>query len=88
MRGKANHGIRLLCALVLVLMVTNLSTAESRESLWRQVDNAIERGLPQTAIAILDQIIPEALADQAYAEATKAICLKIALQGQIQGGKI
>jgi hypothetical protein len=52
------------------------------------VDEAIEKGLPQTAIAVLDQIIPRALEDQAYAEATKAICLKIALEGQIQGGKV
>lgn len=87
MRGKANNGLRSLCALILVLMVVNLSAAESRENLWMQVDDAIERGLPQTAIAILDQIIPDALADQAYAEATRAICLKITLEGRIQGGK-
>jgi hypothetical protein len=48
----------------------------------------MEKGLPQTAIAVLDQIIPGALQDQAHAEATKAICLKIALEGQIQGGKV
>jgi hypothetical protein len=52
------------------------------------VDEAIEKGLPQTAIAVLDQIIPGALQDQAHAEAIKAICLKIALEGQIQGGKV
>jgi hypothetical protein len=51
------------------------------------VDEAMEKGLPQTAIAVLDQIIPAALQDQAYAEATKAICLKIVLEGRIQGGK-
>ncbi|MFC1635573.1 alpha-2-macroglobulin [Planctomycetota bacterium] len=88
MRGRVNHGMPLACALVFVLVTANLSAAGPRESLWKQVDDAIEKGLPQTAIAILDQIIPEALADQAYAEATKAICLKIALQGRIQGGKV
>ena len=38
-------------------------------------------GLPRTAIAVLDAIIPEAVADEAYAEATKAICLQISVEG-------
>jgi uncharacterized protein YfaS (alpha-2-macroglobulin family) len=71
-----------------MLVTAYPSVAGPRESLWSQVDEAIEKGLPQTAIAVLDQIIPGALQDQAYAEATKAICLKIALEGRIQGGKV
>ncbi len=88
MRGEANHGMRLLCALILALLAVNLSAAEPRDSLWTQVNDAIDRGLPSTAIAVLDQIIPGALADQAHAEATRAVCLKIALEGRIQGGKV
>ena len=87
MRVKANHTGRLLCVLLLLVVAGHLSAAESRDSLWDQVDEAIQNRLPQTAIAVLDEIIPGALEDQAYAEATKAICLKIALEGQIQGGK-
>ncbi|HUV65997.1 MAG TPA: hypothetical protein VMW24_19030, partial [Sedimentisphaerales bacterium] len=88
MRGKANHLMWLPCVLVLSALAVNSSAAGPRESLWTQVDDAIQRGLPRTAIAVLDQIIPEALADQAHAEATKAICLKIVLEGRIQGNKV
>jgi len=87
MTGKANHIKWLACALLL-LVTTCTSEAGPRDSLWSQVDEAIEKGLPRTAIAVLDQIIPMALQDQAHAEAIKAICLKIVLEGQIQGGKV
>ncbi len=87
MVGKAIHLRGLLC-LLLLLVTASTTTAGPRDSLWSQVDDAIEKGLPQTAITVLDQIIPRALEDQAYAEATKAICLKIALEGRIQGGKV
>ena len=79
---------RMLIPIVIIIVaVVNLCAAGPRDGLWRQVDDAIDRGLPQTAIGHLDQIIPGALEDQAHAEAIKGICLKIALEGQIQGGK-
>ncbi|UCD52024.1 MAG: hypothetical protein JSW27_05175, partial [Phycisphaerales bacterium] len=59
----------------------SLSLAGPRDSQWAQVENAMDRGLPRTAIAVLDEIIPGALEDQAYAESAKAICLQIALEG-------
>jgi hypothetical protein len=62
-----------------------VSLAGSRDALWSQVQDALNKGLPQTAIKLLDQIIPAAEADQAWAEATKAICWKIAENGMIQG---
>ncbi|MCP4263273.1 MAG: hypothetical protein GY774_38055 [Planctomycetes bacterium] len=84
MGGKTNHLIWLL-SLLLLLVIASTTTAGPRDSLWSQVNEAIEKGLPRTAITVLEQIIPEAMADQAHAEATKAICLKIKLQGRIQG---
>jgi hypothetical protein len=87
MTGKANHIRGLTCVLLLLVTASTFAVGQ-RDGLWSQVDNAIERGLPKTAIAVLDQIIPEAMADQAHAEATKAICLKITLQGRIQGHRI
>ena len=68
-------------------LVATVATAGPRDDLWKQVNDAINKGLPQTAIEVLDQIIPGAVQDQAYAEATKAICLKIVQEGRIQGNK-
>ncbi len=78
---------RILTVIILLFIGTSVSLAGTRDALWTQVQDAIGKGLPQTAIKLLDQIIPGALADQAWAEATKAICTKIAQNGKIQGGK-
>jgi hypothetical protein len=61
--------------------------AATRLELWKEVDAAISKGLPRTAITNLDEIIPAALKDKAYGEATKAIARKIVLAGNIQGNK-
>jgi hypothetical protein len=73
--------------LLFVAIATSMSLGGPRDGLWSQVRDAMNKGLPQTAVTLLDQIIPGALADQAWAEATKAVCLKIAQNGKIQGGK-
>ena len=52
-----------------------------------QVNDAVQKGLPKTAITNLEPIIAGALKDKAYAEAAKAIAKKIALEGNIQGNK-
>ncbi|MBN1510024.1 MAG: hypothetical protein JW955_24475 [Sedimentisphaerales bacterium] len=72
---------------IIVGLFVNVALAGSRDPLWTQVNDAIGKGLPKTAIDLLDQIIPGAIQDQAYAEATKAVCLKIAQEGRIEGGK-
>ena len=87
MKTIANLAGKLLPVLILLAVAGQLSAAESRDDLWKQVDEAIENRLPKTAQTILDQIIPGAMEDEAYAEATRAICLKISLEGQIQGNK-
>ncbi|MCL5282819.1 MAG: MG2 domain-containing protein [Planctomycetes bacterium] len=78
---------RIVTAIILLFIGTSVCLAETRDALWTQVQDAINKGLPQTAVKLLDEIIPGALADQAWAEATKAICMKIAQNGRIQGGK-
>jgi len=85
MTGKASLLRQSLCVLLVLIIAGPLFAGESRDSQWDQVSEAIRQRLPRTAITILDEIIPAALEDQAYAEATKAICLKISLEGQIQG---
>ena len=61
--------------------------AGPRDAQWKKVQEAIQKGLPQTAITNLEPIISGALKDKAYAEAVKAIGEKIALEGNIQGNK-
>jgi hypothetical protein len=62
------------CAL---MMASHFSlSAAQRDDLWRQVNDAVQKGLPKTAITNLEPIIAGALKDKAYAEATKAIAKK------------
>ena len=58
-----------------------------REQQWKQVEEAMSKGLPRTAIEHLDPIIEGAVKDKAYAEAIRAIGQKVALEGTIQGNK-
>ena len=58
-----------------------------RVAAWKDVDDAIQKGLPKTAIEKLDPIIRDALRNRAYPEAVKAIARKIVLEGNVQGNK-
>jgi len=76
--------------LVLVGAVAALTRAREeapREDQWKKVDEAIEKGLPKTAVEHLEPIIEQALAEKDYDEAIKAIGKRIALEGNIQGNK-
>src|ERR1019366_276124 len=78
----------ILIACVSSLLLMNLPLqAGPRDAQWKQVEEAVKKGLPQTAITNLEPIIQGALKDKAYAEAVKAIGQKIALEGNIQGNK-
>ena len=77
-----------------ILLTTFISFAASgavpatdRLAQWKKVDEAINKGLPKTAIAELEPVIKGALADKAWGEAAKAIARKIALEGAIEGNK-
>lgn len=72
-------------SLLTVFVMTSASFAGPRDDLWKQVDQAMQKGLPQTAIQHLEPIIAGAIQDKSYAEAIKAIGRKIALEGTIQG---
>ena len=54
---------------------------------WKKVDEAVQKGLPKTAIEELQPILAGAVADKNYPLAIKAIGRKIALEGEIQGYK-
>jgi len=77
----------LVVAFVVVNTFASTTLAGPRDAQWKQVEEAIAKGLPKTAITNLEPIIQGALKDRAYAEAVKAIGQKIALEGNIQGNK-
>ncbi len=71
----------------LLVAFTCIVNAGPRDAQWKEVEEAVQKGLPKTAIEKLEPIIEGALADKSYAEAVKAIGKKIALEGNIQGNK-
>lgn len=78
------------CAFVLALLVMHLPTPAAegpRAAQWKAVDEAVQQGLPQSAISNLNPIITAATRDKAWPEAVRAIARKIALEGTIQGNK-
>ena len=78
---------KLVVLLLLVLFAVPAGAAGPRDEQWKKVDEAIGKGLPKTAIEILEPIVAGAMQDKAYAEAVKAIAQRIALQGAIEGNK-
>ncbi len=85
LRPVARPGI--LSRALAVLILASTALAGPRDAAWKQVEDAATKGLPKTAIERLEPIIAGAMADKSYAEAVKAIARKIALEGEIQGGK-
>ncbi|EMI16880.1 alpha-2-macroglobulin domain protein [Rhodopirellula maiorica SM1] len=61
--------------------------AEPTDATWTEVQNAINQGLPKTAVEKLEPIITKAKAEKNYDEAIKAIGMKISLEGTIQGNR-
>lgn len=64
-----------------------LAEPPPRGDRWRKVEEAVNKGLPKTAIQELEPIIESAMKDKAFPEAVKAVARKIALEGTIQGNK-
>src|SRR6185503_4106147 len=79
--------VAVICGLILAAFAPANLLGASRDADWKKVDEAIQKGLPKTAIELLDPIIQGAVKDKAWGEATKAISRKIVLEGNIQGNK-
>ena len=73
--------------LSLLLSFTCSLSAGPRDKEWKEVNEAIKKGLPKTAIEKLKPIIEAAVKEKAYPEAIRAISQRIALEGNIQGNK-
>ncbi|WP_146532575.1 alpha-2-macroglobulin family protein [Rubripirellula reticaptiva] len=86
--------MRVLVSSIVGLMVALMWLSIGRVSLaqetadvpWKSVDAAIEKGLPKTAVEQLVPILRDAQANKKYDVAIKAVCWKVALEAEIQGG--
>ena len=78
---------RFLCGVIALVTLATGLMAGPREAQWKDVESAMRKGLPKTAIEELQSIIEGAKADKSVAEAIKAIGLRIALEGEIEGNK-
>lgn len=78
---------RILFAMIFPLFIITHAHGASRDAEWKAVTEAIEKGLPRTAVERLQPIIEHCLADKAWAEAVKAIALRLTYEGQVEGNK-
>ena len=79
--------VNMLVGVSLLVLSTAAAVESTRLEQWTKVEEATRKGLPKTAIKALEPIVAGALADKAYAEAVKALCRKISLEGIIEGNK-
>ena len=80
----------LTCVATGVALMVTASPAEPpppRDEQWKKVEEAVNKGLPKTAIEELEPIIAAAIKDKAYPEAIRAVGKKIVLEANIQGNK-
>ena len=80
----------LLIGLLVIIATAAYSEGEAmnRTQAWKFVNEAIDQGLPKTAVERLQGIIDESIADKAYAEATKATAMKMMQQSSLQNDGI
>lgn len=76
-----------MCGLFAFFLMMQVVPAAPRDQDWKKVEDAINKGLPKTAIEALGPIIKGALAEKKYGEAVKAIARRIVLEGTIEGNK-
>ena len=70
-----------LLAICMAMMMPLASlTAQTYTSLWKQVDVAERKDLPQTQIGVLNQIVHKAEQEKAYGQLLKASVKRLNLQ--------
>jgi len=70
-----------------VFLIGQNAPSPSLVDQWEEVEEAIKKGLPKTAIEKLDPLIERAQREKAHAVSIRAIAQKINLEGAIQGNK-
>ena len=73
----------LILSTVLGATLNTDNAPDDRAALWQQARQAESKGLPKSAAKLLAQIYDSAVADEQFAEATKAICYQIRTESRI-----
>ena len=71
---------------IALVILTVCLGAEPATMNWKEIDDALAKGLPKTAIEKLEPIIPAAIAEKNYAVAIRALVQKINLESGLEGG--
>ncbi len=79
--------IRTNLVLAILLFPITLFAAGGRDAMWKEVEDAANKGLPKTAIEKLAPIVDASMKEKAWPEAIKAIATRINYEGMVQGGK-
>ncbi len=79
--------IRINLAAAIFFFPLTLLAAGGRDAMWKEVEDAANKGLPKTAIEKLAPIIDGAMKEKAYPEAIKAVASRIGYEGMVEGGK-
>jgi len=72
--------------LLVLFALSTLLPAAPREAEWKQVADATGKDQPQTVLGLLKPIETAAFAEQAWAEGTKALAMRVAIDGKLKGG--
>jgi hypothetical protein len=82
---------RLLCYLTTVVVLSAMTPLSSapfpQPDAWKEVDQAIEQGLPQTALEKLAPLRESLQRGRDWGQLAKAIAYQLELEGRIQGNK-
>ncbi|MDF1713952.1 MAG: alpha-2-macroglobulin family protein [Akkermansiaceae bacterium] len=68
-----------------VFLIAIVFGAGPRDAEWKKVEEAQKKDQPKTQIELLAGIEKAALADEAWAEAARAVAMRIATEGKIEG---
>jgi hypothetical protein len=77
----------LLVTLIGITTMLHLTAQQAGDPRWSKVNEAKQKGLPQTALKELEPILSETAARKLWPEHLRALLEKVSLQGYVQGGR-
>lgn len=87
-RILSSRTFRFYCFAIFLTLMAALSMSDAQDNSpagWKPVTEAINKGLPKTAIAELDKIVRASIAKDQHALTVRALATRATLDGQLQG---